>query len=124
MKPLEIIDEIDKVLVEGGEDAKCLWDILTALRGPDADPDRWNEPLKKKYTAPLRGVVFPKTLERARGGLTEVERQLPTFAKDLGFQVDGGSVGQPTPEETFLNTSHWSSHHRLACKAWERLHRD
>lgn len=62
----KLLDEIDEVLAEGGSgysfnprlstDASDLWQVLTALRGPDSE----NEELKSTTTAPIRQAAFPK----------------------------------------------------------------
>lgn len=57
-----ILDTIDEFLVDNisnGEGGK-LWDVLTALRGPDDESD-W----ASKYTAtgPIRAAAFPRFAE-------------------------------------------------------------
>lgn len=65
-KVLNVIDEF----LERDPYGEQLWDILTALRGPDADnPD--SEPSEKaSTTAPIRARAFPKAAAGtlARGG--------------------------------------------------------
>ena len=52
----EMLDQIDTFLVRRGSEAGELWDILTALRGPDSE----NETIKKYATCPIRRAAFPK----------------------------------------------------------------
>jgi hypothetical protein len=56
-----ILDKLDAVL--NGPDmnlASQLWDVLTALRGPDSTASRRSE-IKYATTAVIRRVAFPKT---------------------------------------------------------------
>lgn len=55
---LDLIDEMLSGLPM--PEAKALWDILTALRGPDSDDDEGEE-LKLRTTAILRANALPKT---------------------------------------------------------------
>ena len=56
---------IDRHLAVGDKAASELWDILTALRGPDSD----DADEKDRSTAHVRARAFPKTLaESSRGG--------------------------------------------------------
>lgn len=54
----EVLDRIDKVLAKGDQSAQDLWDILTALRGPDHREDML---FNKRPTVYVRGAAFPKT---------------------------------------------------------------
>jgi hypothetical protein len=60
-----MLDQIDEFLSsrENGEDgsARKLWDVLTALRGPD-DGDH---SLKQRTTCVIRTEAFPRTSERS-----------------------------------------------------------
>jgi hypothetical protein len=55
----ELLDLIDRFLVESPE-AKALWDIMGAVRGPDSEDD--DE--KLDHTCPVRCAAFPQTAKR------------------------------------------------------------
>lgn len=63
LKVREVLDIIDGVLAGGAQDARELWNILTALRGPDDDGDDWLR--KGKTTVHIRAAAFPKTARSA-----------------------------------------------------------
>lgn len=61
----EVFDVIDEFLVrealravgKGSVEGKRLWDVLSALRGPDGDD---TDDLKHRQTEPIRRAAFPK----------------------------------------------------------------
>lgn len=55
-----IITAIEDILLKGDRDAKQLWALLTALRGPDEDGD------DKTLTRAVRCLMFPRMAEKAR----------------------------------------------------------
>lgn len=58
----EVLDAIDQFLAQGPDhEARNLWQVLTALRGPDDG----NDQAKDQITAPIRGAAFPRCLKRA-----------------------------------------------------------
>lgn len=56
-KVREILDKIDDVLADDSPAGRQLWEVLTALRGPDSG----NTVDKKTKTVPIRRAAFPKT---------------------------------------------------------------
>lgn len=54
-----VLDRIDEVLASGGAESRQLWDILTALRGPDSG----DIVVKRDYTAPIRAAAFPRSAD-------------------------------------------------------------
>lgn len=58
-----ILDQIDEVLAEESTTSGALWDVLTALRGPD-----WEESdqVKDSATVPIRVAAFPRTAQATR----------------------------------------------------------
>jgi len=53
-----MLDQIDTFLSTEGPDAICLWEIMTALRGPDD----WRQGGDKQTsTSVIRTAAFPKT---------------------------------------------------------------
>lgn len=71
MKKTELrkaLDVIDRVLVKNDDTAAELWDVLSALRGPD---DMKEYKLKAAGTVPIRRAAFPLTTEAvATSGFT------------------------------------------------------
>lgn len=54
----KVLDRIDSVLAEGDADSARLWDVLTALRGPDHYS---NSERKMTGTTHVRAAAFPQT---------------------------------------------------------------
>lgn len=54
-----VLAEIDVVLSRQNHQSQALWDILTALRGPDAED--WGG---KDGTVKIRSTVFPETVRK------------------------------------------------------------
>lgn len=54
------LDAIEEVLLERDSDARNLWSVLTALRGPDDDQDDGNDRRKINATIPIRRAAFPR----------------------------------------------------------------
>lgn len=52
------LDYLDNIFARGGDDAVELWDVLTALRGPDAMSAHEEKAL---VTIPIRIAALPKT---------------------------------------------------------------
>lgn len=57
MTARKVLDIIDQALMQKGEEAQKLWDVLTGLRGPD---DR-DIDLKTSTTSFIRIAAFPRT---------------------------------------------------------------
>lgn len=55
----EVLDQIDAVLSKGNVVSEEVWNVLTALRGPDNGE---SEP-KRVATVPIRRAAFPRTTE-------------------------------------------------------------
>lgn len=59
------LDYLDGFLAKGGQDAMELWDVLTALRGPDEVPDLYRADSatspKRTTTIPIRRAALPRT---------------------------------------------------------------
>jgi hypothetical protein len=59
-----LLDQIDSFFItEEAADTRPLWDILTALRGPDND----DEEAKETTTIPIRRAAFPRLSADAQG---------------------------------------------------------
>lgn len=61
-KVRQVLDQIDAVLAEGSDDSRRLWDIMTALRGPDHFE---NQGRKDTGTIYIRQAAFPTTAKSA-----------------------------------------------------------
>ena len=59
MTAKELLHEIDRMLMNGDSEAGKLWDILSALRGPDNHSEA-----AKEATIKVRAAAFPLTAER------------------------------------------------------------
>jgi hypothetical protein len=59
MRPMtrQILDVIDRELATGSDAAQELWDVLSALRGPDIG----DTGIKEDSTIPIRRAAFPET---------------------------------------------------------------
>jgi hypothetical protein len=73
-----ILDKIDDVLMVGYDDpdkevAALLWDVLSALRGPDTNE---TSVIKHATTAVLRKVAFPKTFDPSTISLVRKQRAI------------------------------------------------
>ena len=64
-----LLNEIDEYLAYN-EGAKKLWDVLTALRGPDNENSYAANGMKNATTAVIRFTALPKTARTVRSGLT------------------------------------------------------
>ncbi len=60
-KVREALDQIDKVLAVGDADARALWSVLSALRGPDSK----DYALKSATTSVIRYTAFPLAAKHA-----------------------------------------------------------
>jgi len=79
----KLLDEIDEMLLPGDVAASELWNVLTALRGPDAEFDV----IKDVTTAPIRGAAFPKTCQQALAQRGQHELPEQVFAR-VGAQFE------------------------------------
>lgn len=97
---------LDAILAKGGEDARDLWDVLSALRGPDSQDDV----LKDTVTCPIRRAAFPKTTKRLIAGDIQIG---PVFASYNGrtkeYDAKAASAG-----------THFAYHAR---EAWRALNK-
>lgn len=60
----QMLKQIDAFLSRKGEQGERLWDVLSALRGPDFYA--FNE--KAQSTVPIRNAAFPKTAAAINAG--------------------------------------------------------
>lgn len=91
------LDMIDEWLNERSNDAIFLWDILTALRGPD-DDDPF---VKEQFTTKIRTRAFPKT---ATNSYTDKPFGIPAYfaSPDDDLKIDFA--------ETPFSSSHFLNH--------------
>lgn len=101
----EMLDHIDRFLCERRRgDARRLWQVLTALRGPD-NGDRL---LKLRTTAALRSAAFPRLADKA------VFFQPAQFADAASYQAPAGPGS---------DLWHFTAHVRMAAAALRELGR-
>ncbi len=62
-KVREVLDQLDQVLAVGDADARALWNVLSALRGPDSK----DRDLKSATTSVIRYTAFPLAAKDATG---------------------------------------------------------
>jgi len=112
----ETLDSIVKILKGPRTEAKQLWDILTALRGPDSD----NNDLKAITTASIRGAIGLN--QNNVGAITNNEKP---FGADL--DLNAGSQGYYEIADklraNFRDQAqfHFISHYRAALTALKQL---
>lgn len=109
----EILDQIDEFLtgsaIDGRERDK-LWNVLTALRGPD---DRNDQQGKDAATSIIRGKAFPKMLAEAKA---EALRRGYTSPHQYLWGPQGQQVGedseahQEVREARKASYSHFNEH--------------
>lgn len=61
----QVLDVVDSALVKQDGEARKLWWVLTALRGPD-DENKYS--LKQSGTVPIRRAAFPKLVKASNNG--------------------------------------------------------
>ena len=65
------LDQLENVLLEGGQEGRDLAMILSSLRGPDI-PDHTMK-IKEDTTMPLRSLIFPRLYKRVQIGYFPVQ---------------------------------------------------
>ncbi len=96
----EFLNDLGRLDVDDYRKDHILWEILTALRGPDSG----DEVLKDNTTAKLRGALFHK-LARANGAIS-LERSIPEHVEHI--DPDGKEF-------------HFLSHFNRAVEAFRKL---
>ena len=100
-----ILDTIDRHLVVGDRAASELWDVLTALRGPDSG-DANNE--KDRSTVHVRAKAFPRTrAEVSRGG---------NWWRSAGYHSRFPGMDTTRKGFTLPDYSHFGAHIRAAAE--------
>lgn len=102
----KILDDIDAVLMTQSDTSKQLWNVLSALRGPDDESEA-----KKELTIEIRRAAFPLTTKRADEGNGGFSPQGNNFGM-------GREDGPPRiPADIMIHRDHFRSHIRSAAKA-------
>ena len=104
-KGKKLLNQIDTYL-STDERAAELWDILTALRGPD--PDHWDKD-KTATTAVIRYTALPKTAATA-------DPSWP-YASRISAEVYQGYTKSSVEQRKLLPRGHFSVHAHRAFKA-------
>jgi hypothetical protein len=89
-----VLKRIDEVLARDDSDSEALWNILTALRGPDSD--EWE--LKAATTERIRTVALPKTAYS-------------------NFTASTASFSKGKIDKSILPDDHFGNHVRMAITA-------
>lgn len=110
----EVLDIIDDFLAEGPEmAARRLWDVLTALRGPD---DEKADEVKSAYTARIRGAAFPRCA--AKADRSPFNASGPVYHN--GFEISVEPLSRnPVREQFFKQPVHFITHTQRAIAALE-----
>ena len=108
-KTREALDAIDEVLARNDTVAGELWEVLTALRGPDGfDSYR----AKTDYTARIRATAFPKAAAGAESN------HMSFYAHGAEYSAVQGPVDLELLQS---QQPHFRSHTRLALIALELI---
>lgn len=106
------LNVIQEMLKE--EDGDNLWDILSALRGPDNDDPKWS--IKKQTTSYIRAAAFPDLLvEGINGTSMRIDRS-------TGWTAEKGTISRRFCHST--TSSHFSQHIQAAANILEILNND
>jgi hypothetical protein len=103
---VRVLETIEDVLLRGDDDARNLWDILSALRGPDVDP---LFTIKGRTTVHVRRAAFPRLALKA-----------DMFRQSLGIPAD---FHAEYPFEEPRPFSHFNDHIVEARRALNRIQR-
>lgn len=121
------LDYLDQILCKETDDAQDLWDILTALRGPDDDVSTmkhaYYDPggeLKRRVTIPVRRAAFPRTTT----AVTAADRQINAAPKYIARPTVGvrsrasfGGTFGDYPFKGEFRADHFSKHGIHAAQA-------
>lgn len=113
------LDYLDTILSRGGQDAQDLWDILTALRGPDEHHYDDEVDHKKTVTIPVRLAALPRTAcavrsERASGDYYS-SRITPGVCRRASFGAPSSSYRYAGPQRE--GPGHFEAHAYRAARA-------
>lgn len=113
-KVKNVLEQIDLILAEGDQDSRQLWDILTALRGPDKYV---SSAVKVATTAIIRKTVLPKTAEaNFKNGIDGI---YAIFRDDSAASVDVRSKLRNSNEDDLLAPYHFVYHAKEAFRTLE-----
>lgn len=104
----QVLDQIDRYLAVGDANTNQLWDVLSALRGPD--DGGYND--KQHFTIPIRRAAFPRTAKRVNEAIIWMG---PSFAR----KSDVFNPEQMDVIDRMMDSpiSHFYSHVQKAAKA-------
>jgi hypothetical protein len=104
-----ILNIIDETLAAGGETARDLWTVLSALRGPDSDTGL----VKTEITAPIRTNAFPKAAKT--GNIVRGHY----YVNSMQFAREGTELPKNIPDVE--GEWHFRHHARLAVEVLKKL---
>lgn len=108
----QVLDIVDTALARGNSTSEKLWDVLTALRGPDTNEYY----LKSEITVLIRRKALPKT--------TKAHMDSGATLADFGYdepkdaKISSGTVGYEREGYGYKRRGHFRNH---AIKAAEAL---
>ena len=100
-----ILLAIDRHLAVGDKAASELWDVLTALRGPDSD----DADEKDRSTVHVRARAFPRTL-------AEVSRKNQNWWRSIGYHSRFPGMDTTKKDFTSPDYNHFGQHIRAAAE--------
>jgi hypothetical protein len=106
-----MLDQLDAFFIdEEHADTKVLWDVLSALRGPDNDVQ---SDLKNTSTIPIRTAAFPRLARLEHSKYRELYRELDTASFKTTAIFGNGTERFHQPDVV----DHFTAHLRRAQKA-------
>jgi len=129
----KMLDQLDLFLCRGDQAAKDVADMLSAIRGEDAEVEG---SLKKSGTCPLRSAMFPRLYKKCCGNVLDLGvaayLRPPATPDTYGRFRLHGDVGWGLHDPATLDISdihfddrdHFSTHLRNAVKALKREESD
>lgn len=115
-----VLDVVEEVLMHGSfQDAQDLWDILSALRGPDGKKRQEKKLLPhKSHTIEVRRAAFPRLAEKADRERTEEIGECAIAYRASITHVDG--VAPASIRYDGNGFSHFGNHINQAAEAINR----
>lgn len=110
-----VLNVIDEALAQQNDVSKQLWNVLTALRGPDNNDFSFGG-LKKTGTVPIRRAAFPRTAKAAESQRS-AENERYGYTNVYANGADFTRAGYVEPDRNKADFGHAHSHIRLAAIA-------
>lgn len=110
MTPRELLDQLDTYLSDPRQpldERRALWDVLTAIRGPDRRRDR--KAFKHEVAGVIRAHAFPRTAKRLGKGQPGFRPKFTdgTLRDAAEHLADGGGHYQTHAWRALLALARW-----------------